>query len=218
MGKLKLLSGMLLLSAMIFGSVSCSNNDDPDGGTGSGVGTGTCHVDGRTISYNRGYYYKETYGTPGTIELIFADCDVTTLPNQVINGIFISFTTSEDTLPEGTFPYSNSEEDMNTWGYVEIYDYNPTQDVEFYTYNYMNDWNNGYESGDMVVTRNGSHYRIEINDLKLLKDADEDGGIGSFDPKTSGSFVWEGELMDLTSWMNMEGYGRSLSNGRPWGK
>lgn len=59
MRKLKMLSGMLLLSALTLGSVSCSSDDDPGEGLGGGQGTGTCSVEGRTISYNHGYYYRD---------------------------------------------------------------------------------------------------------------------------------------------------------------
>ena len=59
---------------------------------------------------------------------------------------------------------------------------------------------------------------IELNDLKFLKDANGDDGVDSFEPKASGSFVWEGELKDITSWMNGDEYGRSLSYGSPWNK
>lgn len=46
MRKLKMLSGMLLLSALTLGSVSCSSDDDPGEGLGGGQGTGTCSVEG----------------------------------------------------------------------------------------------------------------------------------------------------------------------------
>ena len=227
MRKLKMLSGMLLLSALTLGSVSCSSDDDPGEGLGGGQGTGTCSVEGRTISYNHGYYYKENYGTPGSIELMFTDYDVTTLPDKMVYGFLLSFTTTDTTLPEGTFPYSNSDEDLNTWGFVELYDYNPAQDaasggdedlISHGTYTYVTDWNPGYESGNIVITRDGNFYRIELNDLKFLKDANGDDGVDSFEPKASGSFVWEGELKDITSWMNGDEYGRSLSYGSPWNK
>ena len=197
-----MLSGMLLLSALTLGSVSCSSDDDPGEGLGGGQGTGTCSVEGRTISYNHGYYYKENYGTPGSIELMFTDYDVTTLPDKMVNGFLLSFTTTDTTLPEGTFPYSNSDEDLISHG----------------TYTYVTDWNPGYESGNIVITRDGNFYRIELNDLKFLKDANGDDGVDSFEPKASGSFVWEGELKDITSWMNGDEYGRSLSYGSPWNK
>ncbi len=110
---------------------------------------------------------------------------------------------------------------------LRLYDYNPAQDaasggdedlISHGTYTYVTDWNPGYESGNIVITRDGNFYRIELNDLKFLKDANGDDGVDSFEPKASGSFVWEGELKDITSWMNGDEYGRSLSYGSPWNK
>lgn len=57
MKRLKLFNWLLLV-AMAWGSVACSNDDDdPSEGMGGGAGEGVCSVEGRSISYNRGYFY-----------------------------------------------------------------------------------------------------------------------------------------------------------------
>lgn len=218
MKRLKLFN-LLLLAAMAWGSVACSNDDDPSEGMGGGAGEGVCSVEGRSISYNRGYFYREPYGPEPSIELVFSDYDVKTLPNKMVNVLTMGVTTNENTLPAGTFSYSNSDEEPNTWFYVEAYDFNPAQDaaadsdeeLSNATYFYVSDWNPGYESGNMTVTRNGNSYRIEINDMRLLKDADGSDSVGFDEPKTTATFVWEGELEDITDWMNEEEYSRSFS-------
>lgn len=218
MKRLKLFN-LLLLAAMAWGSVACSNDDDPSEGMGGGAGEGVCSVEGRSISYNRGYFYREPYGPEPSIELIFSDYDVKTLPDKIVNALFMTVTTNENTLPAGTFSYSNSDEELNAWSYVEAYDFNPGRDIDGgdglpnTTYLYVSDWNPGYESGNMTVTRNGNFYRIEINDMKLVKDTNvnEDDGVTPDDPKTTATFVWEGELEDITDWMNEEEYSRSFS-------
>lgn len=137
----------------------------------------------------------------------------------MVNILTVGVTTNENTLPAGTFSYSNSDEEPNAWCYVDVYDFNPAQDaaadsdeeLSNATYFYVSDWNPGYESGNMTVTRNGNSYRIEINDMRLLKDADGDDGVSSDEPKTTATFVWKGELEDITDWVNEGEYSRSFS-------
>ncbi|WP_405371328.1 hypothetical protein [Phocaeicola sp.] len=211
---------MLFLSAMVLGSMSCSNDDDPSEG---GTGIGSCVVDGHTISYNRGYFYREPYGPANTIEVIFTDYEViSTWPNRMVNEFYLSIVTDESTPPVGVFPYSSSGRNLNTWADIEFYNHNFAEDYETDgseftgTYFYTADWNVGYESGDMTVTRDGNYYRIEISNMKLLKAYEGEDGVSIDNPKTTASFVWEGELRDITDWMNEDEYSRNLTHHGAW--
>lgn len=207
----KLLKGFLwgtVLMGMSMSTISCSNDDDEENTSKSGVKTCYANVDNQRIEYKYAYLNRAYLASENIYEyeLDFYTQDIMYYyqhPEKVSDEILISYLSIEfeastaydaNKLPVGEIEFGDyfCDIEMN----VPLSNIFETNDNINFNQWYTTDWNQGFASGPLIISKANGAYVIELRDLKLLAcDPDgEDDGISSNNRKTTGSFYFEGTL------------------------
>lgn len=227
----KLLKGLLwgaVLMGMSMSTISCSNDDDEENTSKSGVKTCYANVDNQRIEYKYAYLYRAYLASENiyVYDLDFYTHDLMYYyqhPEKVSDEILVSsfsinFEASTaynaNNLPVGEIEFDDydCEIEMN----VPLGNMMEENDNIDFSQWYATDWNQGFASGPLIISKANGAYVIELRDLKLLAcdpDGDNDG-ISSNNRKTTGSFYFEGTLQffDMGNLDETDSYRTSYSS------
>lgn len=228
----KLLKGFLwgtVLMGMSMSAISCSNDDDEENTSKSGVKTCYANVDNQRIEYKYAYLYRAYLASENiyVYDLDFYTHDLMYYyqhPEKVSDDISVSYfsiglensTTVYDAnnLPVGEIEFDDydCEIHMN----IPIGNmFEENDNIDFSQW-YATDWNQGFASSPLIINKANGAYVIELRDLKLLAcDPDEeDDSISQNNRKTTGSFYFEGtlQLLDMGDLDETDSYRTSFSS------
>lgn len=227
----KLLKGLLwgaVLMGMSMSAISCSNDDDEENTSKSGVKTCYANVDNQRIEYKYAYLFRAYSASENAYEyeLDFYTHDIMYYyqhPEKVSDEILVSYLSIEletstaydaNKLPVGEIEFGDyyCDIEMNV-PIGNMFEENDNIDFDQW---YTTDWNQGFASGPLIINKANGAYVIELRDLKLLAcDPDGDGdSISSNNRKTTGSFYFEGtlQLLDMGDLNETDSYRTSYSS------
>lgn len=207
---------MMATSCLMF--TSCGDDDDE---TGNGT-TKKCHVDtdGRNVDFQYAFFSVDEPTYSGDLydyELEFSNINYLNYNNnnikeiigKKISFIVIAFASPNkydvNSLPEGEFPFRSSYSSSKSDYYYDCeinLDCVSNSDGSSYCGQYYEaDWDTGYESGNLIISRTSEGlYKIEIKDLKLKAAEPGNFDIDDSKRKTTGSFYFEGRFEDISNY------------------
>lgn len=191
---------------------SCGNNDDENGTSSSGVKTCYSIVDGQKDTYSYAFSYLDTENTDSKdVNIIFTNVDYPYLLKH--SDKFASAESEELALYLHTTDYQIPTGNISSDKYdIEVDRKRKLSDTEtpyqWYAL-YGAAWSNRNTS-DLVITKSGDTYRIELKDADFLANDPTSANflnVGENNRKTTGSLVFEGTFTDITSLINASNVG-----------
>lgn len=204
---------LLMVATSCLTLTSCGDDDDEGNGT-----VKTCQVDtgGRKLDFQYAYFTREgsggSYGYSYALEFTNTDyASISKNPSSIIgkkmSSVIIGFNSPNkydaNSLPEGEILYSfQSSSGRETYDefYIGINATINKNGDEYCEQCYEADWNRGYESGNLIISKMSEGlYKIEIKNINLI--AATPGEFEAHDkngPKTTGSFYFEGRFEDTS--------------------
>jgi thiol:disulfide interchange protein len=183
---------------------SCSNDDDDNGTSGSGVKTCYSIVDGQKDTYKYAFSYldKESTDTKDVV-ITFTNLDYAYLykhADQAASAeseeLCLYLHTTDYQIPTGNI--SSDKYDIQVDRKRKLSD----TDTPYQWYSlYGQTWNN-HKTSDLVITKSGDTYKMELKDADFLASdpsSSDYQSVSESSRKTTGSFVFEGSLTDITS-------------------
>lgn len=195
----------IICLALTAAATSCDDKEDTKKEGGSDD-IGTCYitVEGQRTDFDYAYLVSdegETITVFSTIDILYYYKN----PDKIKRGMMLSALSvySNNELSGGEIPFGEYDlEFIPTIDYYELFSDADESDYQEYT----TDTDPGYESGPLKVTVLSDHsYKLEIASLKLTY------GYGDNDdePKSTGTFYFEGKLTDASSMVQMSSSDRS---------
>jgi hypothetical protein len=186
---------------------SCSNDDDDNGSSGSGVKTCYSIVDGQKDTYKYAYYYRDTENENNKeLTVIFTNLDYPYYAKHLDKAasaesaeVMLSLYTTDYQIPTGSIG--------STYYDVEVDRKHKISDEEtpFQCYVLYGETWTHKEAAKLVITKDGDTYKMELKDADFLANDPTSSDYLNFNTnsrKTTGSLEFEGSLTDITSLMN----------------
>jgi len=174
---------------------ACDDEDDDEGGSGSGVKQCYVKIDDKQTDFKYAYYCD--YGD-GDIELEFTTIDMLYYiknPQKITQGTLFTdaYFYFENEIPTGTTKNYEFCLDMNVDLYYTISEGDREDEIISYETIY------GKEQTPINIARDGNNYKIDANSMKI-----RGGHIDEQKIETTATFFFEGSATNVSQYGQME--------------
>lgn len=186
---------------------SCGNDDDDKGSSDSGVKTCYSIVDGQKDTYSYAFSYLDKESTDSKdVNITFTNLDYPYLfkhADKVASAeseeLVLYLHTTDYQIPTGNISSDKYDIEVDRKRIL-----NDTEKPYQWYALYGATWPN-HNTSDLIITKSGDTYKMELKDADFLANdptATNFMNVNQNSRKTTGSFVFEGSITDITSLMN----------------